>query len=138
MVGAPEGALNRELVPLDRLPATTATSTGCVRHDASGTDATAAVNTAGQVATAGGTLFTPAEWAALAAHFRLTPRESQVARLVCAGCTQQAVAGELGLSINTVRMHLRSLFRRLNAHDRVSVLVRFLLAARALERDGTD
>ena len=37
----------------------------------------------------------------------LTPREQQVAALACLGYTNQAIAGHLVISVNTVRSHMR-------------------------------
>ncbi|MGI0135186.1 MAG: response regulator transcription factor [Candidatus Micrarchaeaceae archaeon] len=45
---------------------------------------------------------------ALKNHF--TPREKQVLELVCAGGTNQSAAKELGISIETVKIHLYRIF----------------------------
>lgn len=37
----------------------------------------------------------------------LTPREQQVAALACLGYTNQEIAGQLVISVNTVRSHMR-------------------------------
>ena len=78
----------------------------------------------------GAALFSDAQWAALSRIFGLTGRQLEVARLICQGCTYEGIAVRAGLSINTVRMHIRELFNRLDAHDRVSVVVRLVLADR--------
>jgi len=77
-------------------------------------------------------LFTEEQWTRLAAALMLTPRQSEVARLLCAGHTYQSVALYAGISINTARMHIRALFQKLGAHDRVGFLIRMISAERGL------
>jgi DNA-binding CsgD family transcriptional regulator len=81
-------------------------------------------------------LFSDADWQRLARWFHLTPSQVRIASLLCAGYSQAAMAERAQLSINTVRMHLRGLFTRLNAHDRVGVLVRLLSAWRSMAEIG--
>lgn len=48
----------------------------------------------------------------------LTRREDEIRRLVADGLTNEAIAGELGISARTVEAHLRMLFRKLGATRR--------------------
>ncbi len=48
----------------------------------------------------------------------LTPRETEVLRLVAKGFTQLEIAGHLGLSRHTVVDHVKSLYRKLNVSSR--------------------
>lgn len=48
----------------------------------------------------------------------LTPRETEVLRLVAKGFTQQEIAGHLGLSRHTVVDHVKALYRKLNVSSR--------------------
>jgi DNA-binding CsgD family transcriptional regulator len=77
-------------------------------------------------------LFSEAQWGRLTAHFGLTARQSEIARLICQAQTYDAIARRAGISINTVRMHIRNLFDKLDAHDRVSVVIRLITAERLL------
>jgi DNA-binding CsgD family transcriptional regulator len=77
-------------------------------------------------------LFAADVWPRLGAHFGLTARQVDVARLMCRGLPNKQIATELGRSVNTVAMHQRMLFRRLAVHDRVGVVVRLVQAERAL------
>ena len=79
-------------------------------------------------------LFTATEWAALAKAADLTTRQIQVARLICRGYRKDAIAQALGIKSNTVRMHANDLYRRLNVHDRVGVVVRLVLVHRKAKR----
>jgi len=49
---------------------------------------------------------------------RLTRREQQLARLVCDGRSNQEIADESGLSLETVKKHLHSVFRKLEVSSR--------------------
>jgi PAS domain S-box-containing protein len=52
----------------------------------------------------------------------LTPRQTQVLRLLEQGCSTKQIADELHLSTYTVRDHLRKLFRALGVHSRVEAI----------------
>jgi len=43
----------------------------------------------------------------------LTPREHEVLILVCGGFTQREVAAELGIKVDTARMHVRKVYWKL-------------------------
>lgn len=49
----------------------------------------------------------------------LTDRELEVARLVARGRTNEEIAGELFISLSTVKTHLASILRKLEARNRV-------------------
>ena len=49
---------------------------------------------------------------------RLTRREQELARLVCDGRSNQEIADEIGLSLETVKKHLHSVFRKLEVSSR--------------------
>ncbi|MFD9065458.1 response regulator [Kitasatospora purpeofusca] len=53
----------------------------------------------------------------------LTPREREVLRLVARGLPNHAIAEYLGLSIATVKTHVRRLLAKLHAHDRAQLVV---------------
>lgn len=54
--------------------------------------------------------------------FGLTPRELEVLRLLVRGMADKAIARELGIAGITVRMHLRNVFRKLRARNRVDAV----------------
>src|SRR6266568_2949631 len=66
------------------------------------------------------------EVATLAHLARLTRREQQLARLVCDGRSNQEIADKSGLSLETVKKHLHSMFRKLevNSRSRLMALMR--------------
>lgn len=52
----------------------------------------------------------------------LTPRQSQVLRLLAEGASTTQIAAELHLSRETVRNHVRHILRALDAHSRLEAL----------------
>jgi DNA-binding NarL/FixJ family response regulator len=59
---------------------------------------------------------------------QLSPRERQITHLMAEGMTAEAIGGELGVSVETVRTHVRNVIRKLRARNRVHAI------AIALER----
>lgn len=53
----------------------------------------------------------------------LTGREREVLRMMAGGLTNQAIAGHLGLSINTVRNHVQNVLGKLGAHSKLEAVV---------------
>ena len=58
-----------------------------------------------------------------AADVRLTPRESEVLRLLCDGLSAAGIAGRLGVSPRTVTKHQERLYRKLGTCDRLSTVL---------------
>ena len=54
----------------------------------------------------------------------LTPRQTAVLRRVERGASNKAIARELGLSVSTVKTHLREVFSRLDASSRTEAVAR--------------
>jgi DNA-binding NarL/FixJ family response regulator len=50
-------------------------------------------------------------------HLRLTDREREVLRALVRGLAYKQVAGELDISIDTVRTHIRGVYRKLQVHS---------------------
>lgn len=53
----------------------------------------------------------------------LSPRELQVLGLLCRGFTNQEIAEELDMSLNTVKGHVKEIMRKLDCRNRVEVVV---------------
>jgi len=56
------------------------------------------------------------------AHIGLTHRESEVLALAVAGLSNRAIAGRLVLGEETVKSHLRSIYRKLEVNDRAGAV----------------
>jgi DNA-binding NarL/FixJ family response regulator len=66
-------------------------------------------------------------------HDLVTPRQSEILRLVAQGLTNREIAGELGLSTRTVEVHRFNLMRRLGVRN-VAQLLRQALVLRLLPK----
>ena len=73
--------------------------------------------------------FDPTRVAALA---HLAPRECQVLSGLVGGRSYKQIAADLGVSIDTVRTYIRSLYRKLDVHSATEAIVRALALAGGL------
>ncbi len=73
-------------------------------------------------------LFSDAQWVALRHELKIPERQLHVARWICRGCTNYEIAAHLGVSLDTVRMHTKSLYKKLKVRARLGVPVRLVLA----------
>lgn len=55
---------------------------------------------------------------------RLTPRETEVLQLMARGLDNRTIAGQLGISVATVRVYVQNLIEKLGAHSRLEAVVR--------------
>jgi DNA-binding NarL/FixJ family response regulator len=62
----------------------------------------------------------------LANSHGLSQRESQIVACLLLGTSNKEVAGHLGLSPNTVHVHLGRIFRKLNVHSRAEAVQYFM------------
>ncbi len=75
-------------------------------------------------------LFTTEEWRELAKALHLTRRQRQVARRLCLGLKNREMAEEMSVAEDTIRLHMRELYRKLGVGQRVGVVVKLVLAHR--------
>jgi DNA-binding NarL/FixJ family response regulator len=57
----------------------------------------------------------------------LTPREQAVLRSLAAGNSYKMVAGELGISIETVRTHIKRIYEKLHVHSVAEAIAKAFL-----------
>src|SRR6202044_1476709 len=55
---------------------------------------------------------------------RLTQRQTDLLRLLAAGCTNAQIARRLGISEGTVRTHLENIYGRLGVSSRTAAVIR--------------
>ncbi len=65
----------------------------------------------------------------------LTPRETEVLKLIADGLPNKGIAVELGISIKTVEKHRQQVMNKLNIHE-VAGLTRHAVATRMTERSS--
>lgn len=76
--------------------------------------------------TSPGPLINDRRWAYLKKRHGMTPRELQVAKLICSGFSNAVIAKELNIRHATVKTHIRNLYRKLWVHSKISMLLKFI------------
>ena len=66
------------------------------------------------------------EWDYLSKTWHLTPREVQVAKLVCKGLDNDQIGQKLHIKYNTVRAHLGNIFRKAGARGKAALILEFV------------
>lgn len=77
-------------------------------------------------------------WSFVQKKYQLTPREMQVAKLICQGLTYAEIAKELKIKTGTVKTHLRNNYRKIHVNTKIQMLLQFINdVAHILSRDGS-
>jgi len=66
------------------------------------------------------------EWDYLSKCWHLTPREVQVAKLVCAGLDNEQIGQKMHIEYNTVRAHLGNMFRKVGVRGKATLILEFV------------
>jgi DNA-binding NarL/FixJ family response regulator len=69
------------------------------------------------------------QWTYLSRRYDLTPREVQIAELVCQGLRQGSIAGQLRIQPGTVKTHIRNIYRKVKVRNKMNMLLRFVAEA---------
>ncbi len=56
---------------------------------------------------------------------KLTPREHEVLALLAKGCLYKEISDALGISINTMRTHLKVIYEKLHVHSRTEAALKY-------------
>jgi DNA-binding NarL/FixJ family response regulator len=73
-----------------------------------------------------GVLLDEKQWLYLKERYHMTPRELQVAILVCRGFSNEEVTKALKIKYGTVKTHLRNIYRRVRVKSKITLLLRFI------------
>jgi DNA-binding NarL/FixJ family response regulator len=60
------------------------------------------------------------------ARWRLTPRQGRVLDLIAQGCTNGAIAEQLGIRVGTVEFHVSGVFDKAGVQNRASLVAKLL------------
>ena len=71
-------------------------------------------------------LLSDTQWAYLQKRFHLTARERQVVELVCQGLTNSGIAARLRVRPETVKTHVRNVYRKTGVGGKVLLLLKFI------------
>ena len=73
-----------------------------------------------------GVLLDEKKWLYLKKRYHMTPRELQVAILVCRGFNNDEIAKALKIRQGTVKTHLRNIYRRVRVKTKITLLLKFV------------
>ena len=66
------------------------------------------------------------QWHYIWRRYRMTPRELQVAKLLCKGFDNGEVVKILKIKQGTVKTHLRNIYRKIRVKNKIGMLLRFV------------
>lgn len=69
---------------------------------------------------------------------RLTPRQKDVLQWILKGCTNQAIATGLGISAETVKLHVSAIFRAYGVHSRTQLVLLCSRSPQAASPQGDE
>jgi DNA-binding NarL/FixJ family response regulator len=72
------------------------------------------------------------QWIYVQNRYNLTPRERQIAELICQGLTNGSIAKVLRIKPGTVKTHTRNIYRKVHVESKIAMLLRFVTDARDL------
>jgi len=65
-------------------------------------------------------------WSFVRKSFRMSPREMDVAKMICSGFSNEEISSRLEIKITTVKTHLRNVYRRIRVQRKLDMLLMFL------------
>ena len=71
-------------------------------------------------------VFETKQWEYLRKCWHLTPREIEIAKLVCKGFDNNEVSKKLNIAYNTVRAHLGNIFRKVGVKGKAGIILEFV------------
>jgi len=72
------------------------------------------------------------QWTYVQNRYNLTPRERQIAELVCKGLRNGNIAKFLRIKPGTVKTHTRNIYRKVHVKSKIAMLLRFVTDSRDL------
>ena len=72
------------------------------------------------------------QWIYVQNRYNLTPRERQIAELICKGLRNGNIAKYLRIKPGTVKTHTRNIYRKVHVKSKIAMLLRFVTDSRDL------
>ncbi len=66
------------------------------------------------------------QWSYVRRRYELTPRELEIAELVCRGLRNDRIARDLKIRPGTVKAHVRNIYRKVKVRSKIAMLLRFV------------
>ncbi len=65
-------------------------------------------------------------WLHIRQRYHMSPRELEIAKLICQGCNNEEIAGDLKITRGTVKTHVRNIYRRIRVRNKIAMLLKFV------------
>lgn len=72
------------------------------------------------------------QWLYVQHRYDLTPRERQIAELICQGLRNGKIAKYLRIQPGTVKTHIRNIYRKVRVKSKIAMLLRFIADTKEL------
>jgi len=72
------------------------------------------------------------QWSYVQNRYNLTPREREIAELICQGLRNGRIAKVLRIKQGTVKTHTRNIYRKVHVKSKIAMLLRFVTDTRNL------
>lgn len=72
------------------------------------------------------TLLNDKQWRYVQRLYHISPRELEVAKLICRGYINGDIAAKLNVKPGTVKTHIKSIFAKTHARNKITLLLRFM------------
>jgi len=69
---------------------------------------------------------------------RLSPKESEILKLLAEGAPYKEIADQLEIHVDTVRTHIRRIYRKLHVHSRTDAAMKYLELQKEQEGESED
>ncbi|MBW8042202.1 MAG: helix-turn-helix transcriptional regulator [Planctomycetes bacterium] len=66
------------------------------------------------------------QWRYVQRRYHISPRELEVAKLICKGFVNGDIAAKLNVKPGTVKTHIKSIFGKTHARNKITLLLRFM------------
>jgi len=71
-------------------------------------------------------MFSSKQWKYIQKGFHLTPRQTQIAKLVCEGLNNNQIAKKCHITYNTARTHVNHICAKIAVHGRAELILRLI------------
>ena len=72
------------------------------------------------------------QWSYVQRRYDLTPREREIAELICQGLRNGRIAKRLRIRPGTVKTHIRNIYRKVRVKSKIAMLLTFVTDSRVL------
>ena len=72
------------------------------------------------------------QWLYVQNRYNLTPRELQIAEMLCQGLRNGSIAKNLRIKPGTVKTHTRNIYRKVHVKSKIAMLLKFVTDVRDL------